>query len=609
MENLLFYLLVLSTLLILLIDILIGRMKNKSQMHYFFISFISSIFLWNLSVLLQFFFKDSGFSIFLEQLYFACVVLVSVSLLFSGIIFARTKIKFTWKYLLLFIIPAVSLALIFTNNYHRLFIEKNSLIISEIVYGKYFPVHIAYSYLCIIVGLYHFVYFSIKNSGFFSRQSMLIFWGVFIPLLVDTLSTFKIVDGPVYIENICFTVLVVCIAFAIFKYNFLNVVPIALQNVVDNISDAFVVLDGRLSIIDFNRAFENIFSTAGVRRNIGLASLFESKPELNFNTGEILALIRKVQETGKAVVFEKYIASGGSERFFTVEITPIVSQRVFLGTLILLKDVTEYKKNMEALKEQQEIIMEQERLASLGQLIGGIAHNLKTPIMSLSGGIEALRDLAAEYRDSIDDPGVNAGDHREIAGEMLEWLDKMKPYCSYMSDVISAVKGQTVQMNTSTSGKFTINELVKRVELLMKHELKKYHCVLNIHAEIDMNTEIKGEVNNLVQVFDNIIINAVHAYEGGTGTIDLRIIRSGDNVEFTFRDYAKGIPKNIADRLFKEMITTKGKNGTGLGLYMSYSTVKGRFGGNMFFTSKEGYGTTFYISVPCMTYIGREVSK
>lgn len=264
------------------------------------------------------------------------------------------------------------------------------------------------------------------------------------------------------------------------------------------------------------------------------------------------------------------------------------------------------KKNIEAIKEQQTILLEQERLASLGQLIGGIAHNLKTPIMSIAGGIEALRDLAFEYRDSIGDKSVTDQDHKEIAKEMMSWLDRIKPYCSYMSDVISAVKGQAVQMNASITSKFTVDELIKRVELLMKHELKKFHCVLDIVSQIDMTTEIKGEVNNLVQVFDNIIINAMQAYEGQNGSIELKIVRSGDNVEFSFKDYGKGIPKEVTDKLFREMVTTKGKNGTGLGLYMSYSTIKGRFGGNMSFTSKEGCGTTIFISIPCIVYSSRE---
>jgi His Kinase A (phosphoacceptor) domain./HAMP domain. len=173
-----------------------------------------------------------------------------------------------------------------------------------------------------------------------------------------------------------------------------------------------------------------------------------------------------------------------------------------IGDLIIAfnKIQEKEKANIESMKENQAIILEQERLASLGQLIGGIAHNLKTPIMSIAGGIEALKDLTNEYKESIEDQAVSPADHYEIAKEMQEWLDKMKPYCSYMTDIISAVKGQAVQMNYAGSDKFTVEDLVKRIDVLMKHELKKYHCKLKPDFQIDLQTEIRGELNSLVQV-------------------------------------------------------------------------------------------------------------
>jgi signal transduction histidine kinase len=99
-------------------------------------------------------------------------------------------------------------------------------------------------------------------------------------------------------------------------------------------------------------------------------------------------------------------------------------------------------------------------------------------------------------------------------------------------------------------------------------------------------------------VFDNIIINAIQAYDKKHGVIDFIIEDSDDSIIFTIRDHAKGIPENIKSKLLREMVTTKGKDGTGLGLYMSNSTIKGRFGGNMWFESTEGEGTTFFIQIP-----------
>ena len=69
----------------------------------------------------------------------------------------------------------------------------------------------------------------------------------------------------------------------------------------------------------------------------------------------------------------------------------------------------------------------------------------------------------------------------------------------------------------------------------------------------------------------------------------------GEKYYITVEDYAGGIPESVQEKLFKKMITTKGKNGTGLGLYMCYSTIKGKFNGDMFFETKDGIGTKFTI--------------
>lgn len=607
-NDILFFLLFVSVLLIAFIGIYISRIRKKQQIHYVFLLNVAFMFIWSTCRLLQIIIPDKNESlvISLEHISYIGVIFIPISLLFTGIIYARTKISISAKHLLLLIVPTISLVMVFTNVYHNLFIIEYSYISTGFVYGKYYIVHEIYSYACILIGLYYLLYFSIRNSGFFSKQSILIFIGVLLPLVVVLLSTQGIVEMPVFLENISFSFAVLCFAVAIFKYKFLNVIPIALKNVVDNISDAFVVIDESANIIEYNRMFNHLCNNKlDANRHENLYDLAQSIDGLNIDIAE-LAEVVVASRKEKRQTFEKYIIFEGFESFFTVEITQINSQDHYLGTLILLKDITEHKKNIEAIKEQQAILLEQERLASLGQLIGGIAHNLKTPIMSISGAIEALKDLTYEYRDSIDDRSVTEQDHKEIAKDMLGWLEKMRPYCAYMSDVISAVKGQAVQMSASGTDKFTVDEVVKRVDLLLKHELKRHHCVLKIDLCIDKSTEIKGEVNNLVQVFDNIIINAMHSYEGKNGVIELLIVRSGDNVEFTFKDFGKGIPKKVADRLFKEMVTTKGKKGTGLGLYMSYATIKGRFSGNISFTTKEDCGTTFFISIPCITYSTQE---
>ena len=258
------------------------------------------------------------------------------------------------------------------------------------------------------------------------------------------------------------------------------------------------------------------------------------------------------------------------------------------------------KNNINTIKNKQDQLIEQERLASLGQMIGGIAHNLKTPIMSISGAAEGIKDLVNEFDASIGNPVVNNDDFHAIANDMYGWIDKIKSYTEYMSDIITAVKGQAVVLGNDTEIKFTVSELLKRVNILMRHELKSAVVYLNTIVRIDENTLINGDVNSLVQVINNMISNAIQAYNGEPEkNIDLIVDSYGNNhISLSVKDYGPGLPDVVKDKLFKEMITTKGKNGTGLGLYMSYSTIKAHFNGNITVESEKGKGTTFNIILP-----------
>ncbi len=282
--------------------------------------------------------------------------------------------------------------------------------------------------------------------------------------------------------------------------------------------------------------------------------------------------------------------------------------------------------NIKQIKDNQSVLMEKERLATLGQMIGGVAHNLKTPIMSISGATEGLEDLVKEYEDSAGDPDVTIDDHHAIAHDMRDWIGKIRSYDSYMSDIITAVKGQAVSMSENEDDSFTLEEMLSRVNILMKHELKEALVTLNVDSKIPQSTKIYGNVNALVQVVNNLISNAIQAYgvvqilgksyaqaqSNGPSpaagniqnvpvdekTIDLIIDKKDDNIVISVSDHGCGMSDEVKNKLFKEMITTKGHNGSGLGLFMSYSTIKGNFKGDIKFTSEVGKGTTFNIILP-----------
>ena len=257
------------------------------------------------------------------------------------------------------------------------------------------------------------------------------------------------------------------------------------------------------------------------------------------------------------------------------------------------------KEHVEQLRNNQNMLMEKERLASLGQMIGGISHNLKTPIMSISGATEGLSDLIKEYDSSIGDPDVTAEDHHAIAKDMMVWIDKIHSYTSYMSDIITAVKGQAVNLSENETDLFTVDELLKRVNILVKHELQNASIRLVSKLDAPSNTSLHGDINSLVQVIINLITNAIQSYNGQKDeSIVLSTNIKDNNLIISVEDKGCGIPKDVQEKLFKSMITTKGKNGTGLGMFMSYSTIKGHFNGDITFKSEVNKGTTFNIILP-----------
>ena len=523
---------------------------------------------------------------------------LSVALFFTALIYANTVVTFKKRYLLLFIIPILSLLILWTNDYHHLFYKEYSIYPDKSVYGDFSYIYNAFSTGLLIISIVYLIRCSIKNSGFFSMQSILMTIAIIVPISINILSSFKIIGSTIYITPMSFSITIILLSFAIFKFDFLRVAPIALQRIVDRMSDGYLVLNTDNDVVDFNKTFLQISNApANKLRGRNMFTLVARDSYFNIDANLLREFIEKSKKTGKTYSFE--IKLSNVEKYFNVEVSGIFSKASFIGILILFKDITQHTIDLRTINENKDMLMEKERLASLGQLVGGIAHNLKTPIMSIAGATEGLEDLIKEYDISIGDPEVNEQDHHEIAKDMGVWVDKIKDYTEYMSDVITAVKGQTVTLVNDESVSFTISEMLKRVDILMKHELKNAIIYLNVLVKTDENLSLNGDVNSLVQVINNMISNSIQAYKGKKDQkIDLIVDRVDNNLVISVRDYGPGIPKNVLNKLFKEMVTTKGKNGTGLGLFMSYSTIRGHFNGNITVDSKKGEGTTFNITLP-----------
>lgn len=577
--------------------IIVVNTKRKKAVHTAFAFVVLCLMICCLGQYASLVFADAWH---LEPVYFDYFVYIGtcflpVAFLFFSISFAKTKFKFKKPYLLLFIIPITTLLVIWTNDYHHLFYVVYNVTTADTVFGPYFYVHSVYSYALLFISLIYLIRYTIKNSGFFSKQSILILIGSLIPICINFVGVLGI-PMTIYLTPISFTISALFFALAMIKFRFLSVTPIALQNIVDKMSDGYIVIDEENLIVDFNKPIVDFLR---VKKDN-----FRNKDFFAYETKHIqkkdLDTIRKYVGLSRKSnkTYSLQIKLIKSQKYFNVEITSMFSDNLLLGTLILFKDTTQHILDMEQIQNNQSLLMERERLASLGQLIGGIAHNLKTPIMSISGATEGLTDLIKEYDESIGDPEVTNEDHHAIAKDMSEWVDKIKTHTAYMSDVITAVKGQAVTLSENQHITFDIDELVKRVDILMKHELKNALITLNISINTDKNTALHGDITSLVQVINNMISNSIQAYNGKPNeSIELIVNKEKNNLVISVKDHGCGLPEEVKKKLFKEMITTKGKNGTGLGLFMSYSTIRAHFNGDITFESNSN-GTTFNIIIP-----------
>lgn len=595
------FLLMLSALSIVITLIYVLRTKGRSQLKTIFCVDLICVLVICLGVIFQdILSKNFNWNPWnFEKFIYIGTCFLPVTIFFTGLIFAKTKITLKKRYLLFFIVPILSLIVLWTNDYHHLFYKIYSyLYLSDCKVGPYMIIHNIYSYTLLFLGVIQMVNVASKNSGFFSKQTLLIVVGISIPLITNILGTLKIISMTVYITPISFAFTMLFFALSIFKFKFLGVAPVALQTIVNRISDSYLVLNENLLITDFNSTFLKTFNlSASDIREENILEFLSTHKQYDMNLPKLENSLNRVKHSSETIVFEQHFKK--INKYFTVEINNILVKGNSLGILMLFKDITQHKLDMQALKDNQDILIERERLASLGQLIGGIAHNLKSPIMSISGATEGLTDLIKEYEESIVDKDVTIDDHLAIANDMKDWISKIKSYLEYMSDIITAVKGQAVALSENTVDSFTVEELTKRVDILMKHELKKALITLNLDLKVPTSLMIHGNINGLVQVINNMISNAIQAYKGKEGqTIDLIIAQEKNDVIVSVRDYAGGLPKEVQEKLFKEMITTKGKDGTGIGLFMSYSNIRAHFNGDITYSTEEGKGTIFNIILP-----------
>ncbi len=533
-------------------------------------------------------------------------------------IFVSGKEKLSGWHKLLFVLPIVTTIVAFTNPLHHLYYREFSVVRSEVVFGPYIYVSGVSNYFYLISAIVYMLRIGIKNKEtLYWKQCILFCISGLCPLAMSFYATFSGKNVSIAATPMSFLTTVVLIAIAIFQMHVLDIKPIATQHILNAISDSYLVLSDTGLVVKYNRNFEEIFAKAyGIVENKTLVDCVNKAEVSDKSTVyNMISALESSRQGDSLISYEQSISLNSEEgpikKYFVVDVSPLEVNGQISGFVMMFKDITQLRNSMKRLQDSQERMMEQERFAFLGQMIGGLAHNLKTPIMSISGCVSATEALVEECEESLDDEDVSKDDYLEIYKEMRDWLNKVKESTSYMSDIITAIKGQAANISTDENITFTIDEMIKRSMLLMRHELLNSGCSLTVNYDRNTEISLSGDINNLVQVVGNLLSNAIYAQkQKGGGEIEIEILCDKDNLKILVKDRGTGISQNVLDKLFKSMVTNKGTMGTGLGLYISNAVIRGKFNGEMWGENREGGGSIFGIAIPIdMVHIRKNEQK
>ncbi|HPE94903.1 MAG TPA: histidine kinase N-terminal 7TM domain-containing protein [Bacillota bacterium] len=617
---------VLLTLIVFAMVIFVITMYRKGNVRlvhkvYFVLSALTAI--WLLAIMSLIFIRDdnqTGVWIVDSITNLGGFIPVLVLLIAFIFIYEWNKLP-RWTFLL-FVIPCITQLMVWTNPLHHFFYQNEfvSLNAADMIPGWYFYIHSVYTSVCTVLASFLVLKFAFTNkSKLYIRQAILFATGNMIPLIVNAICLGGPIPGfesTIVTTPLSYVIGVVLLhGLAIFKFHMLDIKPMAVQTVLNKLSDGYLVLSDDSIAVSFNKAFAETFGKEyKIKENVKLSDL-RTKDVGGTNMGlhTLLNSIESCRQSQSTISYEQAIVILVSEKFikkyYMVDVTPLLNGQLIIGFVVFFKDVTKLKESMQKLQQSQAQMMERDRLASLGQMVGGIAHNLKTPIMGISGSASSINVLIDESEASIGDNEVTPDDYREIYEEMRSWTKRIVEACAYMSDIITAVKGQATTMNSVSVADFAVDDLYKRVSILLRHELKQGNCTLVYRSTMDTDILIHGDLNSMVQVVNNLVTNAIDAMrntQGGNIIIDVSVNET--HLLIKVIDHGTGIPDNVKKLLFKQMVTNKGAVGTGLGIFMSYSSIKANFGGTMWFEDNPEGGTIFGISIPLDTVsIGQSI--
>jgi two-component system, NtrC family, sensor kinase len=275
---------------------------------------------------------------------------------------------------------------------------------------------------------------------------------------------------------------------------------------------------------------------------------------------------------------------------------------------LLIQQKEKIEETLTELKSTQSLLIQSEKMASLGELTAGIAHEIQNPLNFINNFSDVNKELIEEMESEIDKGNID--NLKSIATDIKDNEEKISHHGKRADDI---VKGMLQHSRKSTGHKEStnINALADEYLRLAYHGLRAKDKSFNVNLQTDFDPTI-GKINLIPQDVGRVLLNLYNnafysvtekkqqqpdAYEP---TVSVNTKKAGDDVLISVRDNGCGIPQKIIDKIFQPFFTTKPSGqGTGLGLSISYDIIKAH-GGEITVDTKEGDYTEFVIRMPAL---------
>jgi len=282
-----------------------------------------------------------------------------------------------------------------------------------------------------------------------------------------------------------------------------------------------------------------------------------------------------------------------------------LEEKVNIRTAALTESNAQITETLEELKRTQLTLVESEKMASLGGLVAGVAHEINTPIGISVTAASFLQDEINTLQQKLKDNKLTRSYMEKLIARISESGRLLSNNLNRAANLVSSFKQVAVDQSSEACYSFKLAENVNQVITSLRHKLKQARCQVHVTCPEDLS--IYSFPGSFVQIYSNLILNSlIHGFEDWEGNRDIYIeLQLLDKMlHINYQDTGKGIPGDIVNRIFDPFVTSKrGAGGSGLGTHIIYNIVKQLFKGDIQYVAGEE-GAHFQMQIPYRTSNG-----